>query len=161
MPLFVVLYGNDDLMTHCLGATCRHAGVYVFSTNEGRDVHPVIEQCVAKGGAPVLVLDAPVAADSRFTPEALADLRRTAQNRHPHLSVVQLAGRDDLALPGASADDVVAMLSRPRRDERPATFAQDFAAFLAAFPPAWWSTCTSSGAGASPPSPGAWPHCAA
>jgi len=133
-PLFVVLYTDDELLVHCLGVVCRHEGIHLFSTNEEKDVDPVIEQCRAKGGAPVLVLDAPVADDQRFSPEALADLRRGARGRHPHLCAVQLTLRGAGARCVAADDGVAAVLARPRLEESPATFADDFAAFLIAFP---------------------------
>ena len=132
--LSVILYGGDDLLAHCVSTACRHEGIFVFSTNEEKDVDPVIDQWLAKGGAPVLVLDAPAPADSRFSPGALADLLRHKRAAHPRLSAVQLASPEDSVLPLTPADGVLAVLGRPRRGTGPETFVEDFAAFLAALP---------------------------
>jgi len=133
-PLFIVFYSRDDLMTYCLGTACRHEGIFVFSTNEEKDIDPVIEQRHAKGGAAVLVLDVPTAADPRFSPEALADLRRRLRTRHPHLVAVQLTGRGEFAMPVAADNDMVTVFARPLPEESPATFVEDLAAFLTVFP---------------------------
>jgi hypothetical protein len=132
--LSVILYGGDELLAHCVSTACRHGGIFVFSTNEEKDVDPVIDQCLAKGGAPVLVLDAPAPADSRFSPGALADLLRRKRAAHPRLLAIQLAGPEDSVLPLTAADGVLAVLGRPRQEAVPATFVEDFAAFLAALP---------------------------
>ncbi|HWR98594.1 MAG TPA: DUF4388 domain-containing protein, partial [Candidatus Methanoperedens sp.] len=112
-PLSVILCGGDDLLAHCATAACRHAGLPVFATSEEQDIAPVVAQCLARGGVPVLVLDAPLAADPRFAPEALADLRRRARARHAGLCVVQLALPGGPAVPQSPAEGVVAVYARP------------------------------------------------
>jgi hypothetical protein len=135
-PIFVVFYSGDELLSYCLGAACRHEKTLVFTTNEGRDIDPVLGQCRAKGGFPALVLDAPSGDDPRLSPETLAGLRCRARRLHRHLCTIQFAGQGDpLPLDGSSVD-VVAVLALPRPDRRSATFVEDLAAFLTAFPAA-------------------------
>lgn len=132
--LSIILYSGDNVLTHCLGTACRHAGISVFSTNEEKDIDPVVEQCRAKGGVPALVLDAPAKDDPRFSAETLADLGRRKRAQHPHLCAIQLAGREGFVLPDDPTSGVIALLARPRLHEHPTTFVEDLAAFLTAFP---------------------------
>jgi hypothetical protein len=133
-PLFAVLYSGDELLTYCLAAACRHEGISVFATSEEKDLDAGVEHCRAKGGVPALVLDAPAAGDPRFSREALAALRRRARERHRHLCVLQLSGREGRILPDAPAGGVFAVLAHPRPERGAPTFVEDFAAFLAALP---------------------------
>jgi GAF domain-containing protein len=133
-PLSVILYSGDDLFAHCASAACRHGGIPVFSTSEERDLDPVISQCLAKGGVPVLVLDAPAAAVERFAPEALAELRRRKRAQHPGLCTVQLADPGGPVLPASPFEGVTAVFARPVRDVPRAAFVDAVGAFLTSFP---------------------------
>lgn len=133
-PLSVLLYGGDTLFGHCVSAACRHEGIPVFSTSEERDLDPVVAQCLAKGGQPVLVLDAPAPTVERFAPDALADLRRRKRAGHPGLCIIQLVAPGGVVLPGSPAEGVVAVFARPARDVPRAAFVDALGAFLTAFP---------------------------
>jgi hypothetical protein len=133
---FVVLFGADELLAHCLSTACRHAGLGIFSTSEERDIDPVLEQCRARGGLPVLLLDAPAGADPRFSAATLADLRRRKLGQHPHLSAIHLVVPGAAPLPADVPGGVLAVLQRPRPDARGEALAEGLAAFLKAFPAA-------------------------
>ncbi|HEY5997919.1 MAG TPA: GAF domain-containing protein, partial [bacterium] len=132
--LSVVLYGADGLLAHCLSAACRAEGIHVFSTSEEGDIEPVVAQCLAKGGVPVLLIDAPVSADPRFAPRALANLRRRQQEARPGLCSVQLAAPGGPFLPAAPSEGVVAVFARPPRETPPAALIDGLEGFLAVFP---------------------------
>ena len=132
--LSVVLYGGDDLFAHCFAAACRSEGILVFSTSEEGDIGPVVAQCLAKGGVPLLVLDAPAAADVHFAPKTLAELRRRAAAAHPGLCCVQLAAPGGPDLPGSPDEGVLAVCARPPREAPAAALVDGYAAFLATFP---------------------------
>jgi hypothetical protein len=133
-PLAVILYGGDDLFAYCASAACRHEGIHLLSTSEERDLDPLVAQCRAKAEVPVLVLDAPGAAGDRFAPEALADLRRRARERHPGLCAVQLVAPGGPSLPASPAEGVTALFARPAREIPRAAFVETLEEFLAAFP---------------------------
>jgi hypothetical protein len=132
--LSVIVHGADELLTHCLAAACRHEGLFLFATTEQADLDPVIEQCLAKGGVPVLVLDAPAADAPAGAAADLAALRRSLKEQHPRLCEVQLAAPGDAAPAGTADDGVVAVLARPGRGVSAAHFVDDLAAFVTAFP---------------------------
>lgn len=132
--LSVVLYGGDDLFAHCFSAACRSEGILVFSTSEEGDIGPVVAQCLAKSGVPLLVVDAPAAADVHFAPRTLAELRRRAVAAHPGICCVQLAAPGGPDLPGSPGEGVLAVCARPPREAPAAALVDGYAAFLATFP---------------------------
>lgn len=131
----VILFSADELMTYCLTAVCRQAGLHVFSTNEAKDLDPVIDQFLARPGVTVLVLDAPGAADRSISPAMTAATAAREKAFSPHLITIQLLDpRGDGARRLAAGEGVQAVLTRPIPERRREAFPDEALPLLAAFP---------------------------
>jgi hypothetical protein len=130
----IIFYSCDELVSHCVTAVCRDAGISVFTTNEGQDLDHVIERFLGESHLPVLVFDSPKDGEVGFSSELISALRRRKKSKYPQLSVIQLASLHDDAFTMQAYDDSVrAVIPRPSRERCKETFVADAIRFLQTF----------------------------
>jgi hypothetical protein len=130
----IIFYSCDELVSHCVTAVCREAGISVFTTNEGQDLDHVIERFMADTILPILVFDSPKDGEVGFSSEMISELRRQKKEKYPQLCVIQFASPHDEAFTmQAYGDNVRAVIPRPSREGCKETFVADAVRFLQTF----------------------------
>jgi hypothetical protein len=134
VPSNIILYSCDELLSHCVSAVCKDAGISVFATNEEQDLDHVIERFLADRLLPILVFDSPKDGEAGFSSEMISVLRRQKKEKYPQLCVIQIASPGDAALTiQAYGDNVRAVIPRPLREGCKETFVADIIQFLQIF----------------------------
>lgn len=90
-PITVIVFSSDNLITNCLLAACKNAGIAVFTTDEEDDLDPTIEQSLSQNLVPVVVLDSSASDGFGFSKKVSA--KKWAD--HKELSIIQLVGSGD------------------------------------------------------------------
>jgi hypothetical protein len=132
--LNVIFYSCDELVSHCVTALCKDAGISVFTTNEVLDLDPVLERFLADRLLPILVFDSPADGEAGFSSEMISELRRKKRGKYPQLCIIQFASPRDAAFTmQAYGDNVRAVIPRPSREECKETFVADAIGFMQTF----------------------------
>ncbi|MBE0599403.1 MAG: DUF4388 domain-containing protein [Desulfuromonadales bacterium] len=133
-PQAVILFSRDELLRYAVVTICRHAGILVFTTDDGEDLAPIIEQSLARRVLPVLVFDAPQSGAGALVEEQLVALRQQQQRCYPQLPIFQFAPPYDLNFSWqALSEGVRAVYPRPLQSRQPDSFIDDFTRFLESF----------------------------
>lgn len=127
----VILFSNSDYISHTVIATCKHDGLFTFSTDEEENLDHIISQSSSKGLLPVLVIDPPENAPEAAAAEALGRLVKHVQTTFPSVAIFQLSKPDsyDQTL-RAMEPGVRAVIPKPDLEGRKSTFVQDTITFL-------------------------------
>lgn len=130
----VILFSPDELLRYGVVAVCKHSGILVFTTDDEKDLDPIIDQSLAKKIVPVLVYDCPQWSLGGFGEEQIVRLRQRQKKKFPQVPIFQLASPLDLAFSlQALSEGVRAVFPRPLRNSRPEFFIDDFTHFLECF----------------------------
>ena len=141
----IIFYSCDELVSHCVTAVCRDAGISVFTTNEGQDLDHVIERFLADTFLPILVFDSPKDGEAGFSSEMISELRRQKKGKYPQLCVIQFASpRDEAFTLEAYGDNVRAVIPKPSREGCKETFVADAIRFFQTFRKVVRNCCTES-----------------
>jgi DNA-binding NarL/FixJ family response regulator len=120
----VILFTGDRVLRECVAAVCGPR--FVFGTSDAAGLDPIIDHFMSKGRVPLLILDPGEPGSKGVSRDGLVELARQERERYPQLHVVVLAAPGDFQLTtGALQRGVNAVLPRPSREERPATFIAD------------------------------------
>jgi len=130
----LILLSPDDLLNQAVTTVCKIDGLPVFTTNDEQDIDHIIDSSLTKRITPILVFDCPVESVPAWTAEVTARVRRQKREKYPQVTIIQLTSPLDYALSlQAFAEGVRAVLPRPSRDVRQATFINDVIVFLESF----------------------------
>jgi hypothetical protein len=130
----VIVFSQDEFIKHTVKTVCTHEGFFVFTTDEEVNLDLIINQSLAKGLIPALVIAPPEKAGGRFSAENIFRLLQEKLEKYPQVSVFQLVspGDYDFSL-GALQAGATAVFPSPGMGERKDTFVADTIAFLDAF----------------------------
>lgn len=130
----VILYSNDDLLSHCLTAVCQRDRTIVFTTGEEGDLETTVDRFLAKRISLILVLDVPTSSEATHDDAARSRLRRRLLDKAPELAIVQLAvpGEARFTL-DALQDGSRAVFPKPLREDRSDSFVEETIHLLEAF----------------------------
>jgi hypothetical protein len=132
--LNVIFYSCDELVSHCVTAVCKDAGISVFTTNEVLDLDPVLERFLSDRLLPILVFDSPRDGEGGFSSEMISELRRRKREKYPQLCIIQFAPPRDAAFTmQAYGDNARAVIPRPSREECKEAFVADAIGFMQIF----------------------------
>jgi DNA-binding NarL/FixJ family response regulator len=131
-PLF--FFSHDELFRHAITTICRHAGILAFATDEELNLGMIMARSLALDSRPILVLDSTsVDVDTRSDGQGTTRLRQL-RKKYPSIDIIQLAPPDNAGfMLDAYEDGVRAVIPRPSRTARPATFAGDAVKFFGTF----------------------------
>jgi uncharacterized protein DUF4388 len=130
----LILFSQDEFIKHAVKTVCTHEGFYVFTTDEEVNLDLIIDQSLAKGLMPALVIAPPEKAGGRFSEENILRLLQEKLEKYPQVSVFQLVAQDDydFSLRALQAG-VTAVFPSPGVGERKDTFVADTITFIEAF----------------------------
>lgn len=131
--LAIILYSRDKFFTHAITASCKYEDILLFSTDEEMNLDMIIEQSLSRDLLPVLVMDAPDRADTGAFAEII-DALQQKRERYPEIVILQLVLPHDYEFSlHALHAGVRAVLPKPDKGGRKATFADDTITFLTTF----------------------------
>jgi len=132
--LAVILFSNDEFISHCITTVCKHEHIYTFVTDDAASLSLIVEQSFSKELIPVLVVDSPSKLADSFSEQKVVDLLMQIFDKYPHIPVVQLVTRNenDFSLQ-ALQTGVQNVLSRPRGEAGESNIADDYTRFLRSF----------------------------
>jgi hypothetical protein len=130
----IVLFSEDEFITHSVMTICKADGVLVFATDVEEELVRILEQCIKIGVLPVLVFDDPGTSERILSREKIASLRRRVQARYPRVPVIQAALFPDYDfLIQSYREGSRAVFPKPSREDGKTTFIGDAITFLEAF----------------------------
>jgi hypothetical protein len=114
----VILFSADKLIRECVVAAS--GPLFRISTNDPSGLDPIIDQSLARGVVPLLVLDPGEPGTRKENREELCDLISRKRDKYPELAILLLACPGDYRLSTlALKTGLKAVLPRPSREERP------------------------------------------
>lgn len=130
-PHAVVLFSDDEYVSHTVITACKHDGLFTFSTDEEENLEHIIDQSLNKKLRPVLVIDQSETGQGGIGEDRCCRLVRLMQERYPEMAILLLApaGSFDVTL-SAMKSGVRAVLPKPDILGRRPTFVQDTVSFL-------------------------------
>ena len=130
----IVLFSEDEFITHSVMTICKADGVLVFATDGEEELLRIMEQCSKIGVQPILVFDDPGTSKKILSREKIVGLRRLIQERYPKVPVIQAALFPDYDfLLQSYREGARAVFPKPLREEGKATFIGDAITFLEVF----------------------------
>lgn len=133
VPLALIIFSNDDFISHILMTVCKQEGIFVFSTDDATSLDLIVDQSFSKELVPLLVLDAPGESASGVSGDSLIALLQQKLEKYPQISILQLVAARDCEFPlRALQAGAKSILFRPFRDEEQ-SFADSTVKFLRAF----------------------------
>jgi hypothetical protein len=132
--LAVILLTRDQLFSHTVMTSCAVRSIFVFATDEPRDLTHIVEQSLARDLTPLLVLDPPGEGPGAFSEESTDATIQGIRASYPALRFIRLVepGQDDLALRALTAGALNALV-KPGRPANAPGFAGSFIRFAEAF----------------------------
>jgi len=133
LALAVILFTRDQLFSHAVMTSCAVRNIFVFATDEPRDLGHIIEQSLARDLTPLLVIDPPGEDPGVFSEKSANATLQVIRGSYPALRFIRLVepGEDDLARRAHSAGALTAIV-KPSRSANPAAFAGTFIDFVEA-----------------------------
>jgi DNA-binding NarL/FixJ family response regulator len=130
----VVILSSDALISHTVMSLCNDEGILVFATDDEQELNRMVSQCLLSEKMPVVVFDSPVRSEGGTSRETIEGLRDQVRGKYGAVPVVQFAspGDSDFIL-RSYHDGVTAVLPKPSKEDREATYIQDTIQFLDAF----------------------------
>jgi hypothetical protein len=130
----VVIFSNDTLISHSVMSLCNDEGVLVFATDDEKDLDRMVSQCLLSARMPIVVFDNPVRSEGGFSREHIVGLRNQVRKKYSAVPVIQFAPpQDSDFILQSYHDGVRAVLPKPSKEDRRATYIQDTIQFLDAF----------------------------
>ena len=130
----VVLFSGDRLIKHSAMTICKEDGVPVFATDDENDLERIVAQCLSAMRMPVVVFDSPGGPGGGLPEETIIALRNRVKGRYPAVPLLQLASLQESSFILRSYHDGVwAVLPKPLKEVRRATYVQETIQFLTAF----------------------------
>jgi len=130
----IILFSGDELIRHSLMTICKDEGVLVFTTENGEEVDPLIDQCLKVKALTCLVFDTPTSGGKALLPEEFNSLRRRLTGKYPQVTTVQMATPMDYGFSLLSYNEGVStVFPRPSADNSKKTFIDDMIHFLETF----------------------------
>lgn len=129
----LIMFSRDRLLSHAISEVCRQPGFFVFTTDDEVNLDPIIDQSLAKGLTPVLIIDSPEKTEGDFSADRIYALQQQKLGKYPLIQIIQLTCRDDFEFPLQSLKTGVrAVMPRPDKGERD-TFVMNAIEFLETF----------------------------
>jgi Domain of unknown function (DUF4388) len=130
----LILLSEDELITHSVMTICKAENGLVFTTDGEEELDRIIDQCLRIKASPMLVFDSPDTPGGMLSQEKIVGLRQRIRERHPGVSIIQLASLMDYAFMLQSfRDGIRAVFPKPAREARKETFIRDMMTFLETF----------------------------
>jgi len=130
----IILHTNDEFLQHAIMTVCKKEGVLVFTTRDETEIDDLIDRSLDKLLDPVVVFGSPDDRQQLFDRDTLCKIRKAKMEKYPHVSVLQLASRDDEAFSLESLNaGVRAVLPKPKLDDSSERFAEEIIEFLNTF----------------------------
>ena len=129
----LILFSRDRLLMHAVTEVCKQPGYFVFTTDDEVNLDPIIDQSIAKGLTPILVIDFPERTEGGLSAERIFALQQEKLGKYPQIHIIQLTSGHDFnfSLQALKAG-VRAVMPRPDKEERE-TFVNDTIEFLESF----------------------------
>lgn len=127
----VVLFSDNEYISHTVITACKHDGLFTFSTDEEQNLEHIIGQSLSKKLLPVLVIDQSNTGMGNISEDRSCRLIKQIRESFPDIAILLLApyGSFDTAL-NAMKSGVRAVLPKPDLQGRKTTFVQDTISFL-------------------------------
>jgi len=127
----VVLFSDNEYISHTVITACKHYGLLTFSTNEKENLELIIDQSLNRKLLPVLVIDQPETGSRSSDEDQNFRLIEQIRVRYPDMAILLLAPYTsfDTTL-NAMKTGVRAVLPKPDLHGRRTTFVQDSILFL-------------------------------
>jgi hypothetical protein len=130
----LVLLSGDELIKHSVMTICKAENGLVFATDGEEELDRIVAQCLTIKASPVLVFDSPEPRGGMLSQEKIIGLRQKIRERHPGVSIIQLASLMDYSFMLQSfRDGIRAVFPKPAREARRETFIRDMMTFLETF----------------------------
>ena len=130
----LILCSDDELMKHSVMTVCKADDLLVFATDGEEDLYHLLDQCLRMKVLPVVVFDNPETSERILSREKIVSLRQQMRERHPGVSIIQLASLPDYSFMLRSFHDGVrAVFPKPSKAAGRTTFVQDTIRFLESF----------------------------
>jgi len=127
----ILFFSSDELLSYCLTAVCRDAGMSVIATNEELALGHLMDRFHADRNLPILVLDSPNDDEEGFSVENMSRVRARERGKFQQLCMIQLTSANDaLFAMRAYNDNIRAVLPRPSRKAGKDSFVADTIQFL-------------------------------